>query len=303
MELIDFNEKRKHKKEMLDIFDELLSVVSKNISPSPRMIRFYNFMGRFPRVIGIPLLLLTSVDAWKVIILAGLFQRTDAALQIIYSYKFRPWRLIWGIGDALWQGAYNCRSVRKRGLFVKELIPILLAERQRLIGYSSKPKLVSIGSGSALQLFQSINENQLNSSVHVVLVDRDAKALKRGRKNAYKLNVESTEFQKTTVGYFLKNTEKRTVDVVEMVGLTDYFPEKHLKRYFQQIKNVLSDEGFFIGANISSTEEYSYAHGIVCWPEMYYREKEEIVILLEEAGFQEIWAEYCGLYTIWIAKR
>ncbi len=303
MELIDFREKRKNKKEIFDIFDELLSIVNKNISPSPRMIRFYNFMGRLPRVIGIPFLLLTSIDAWKVIILAGIFQRTDAALQIIYSHKIRPWRLIWGIGDALWQGAYNCRSVRKRGLFVKELIPILLAERQKLIGYSFKPKLVSIGSGSALQLFQSIDENQLNSNVRVVLVDRDAKALKRGRKNAYKLNVESTEFQKTTVGYFLKNTEEKTIDVIEMVGLTDYFPEKHLKRYFKQIQDVLSEEGFFIGANISSTEEYSYAHGIVCWPEMYYRGKKEIVVLLEEAGFREIWTGSCGLYTIWIAKK
>ncbi len=293
----------KVKSDLNEILDIILAEITKNIRPSDRMISFYNFVGRFPRALGIPLLLLTSVDAWKVVILAGIFNRTDAALQTIYNHKVRPWRLFWAIGDALWQGAYNCRSVRARALFVKELVPLLIFEIQNLVNFSRRPIVASIGSGSAIQLFQSLFNNSLNKSCHLILVDRDHRALKRGRKNASFFDIESADFQKTTIGSFLKRSPESSIDLIEMVGLTDYFENKHLERYFKKINHVLSPSGFFIGANISNNEESDYAHGVVCWPHMFYRSNLEIIDLLKSSGFKKIWTGECGLYTFWIAQK
>ncbi len=302
MKVKNINEHRTMKrKEVFESLDIMLAEVNRGVSPSPRMIRFYNIIGRLPRTVGIPLLLTTSMDAWKVLVLAGVFQRTDAALQVIYSHKIRPWRLFWALGDALWQGAFNCRSVRARGLFTREAISILLWETQKNLQFSRKSVIASIGSGSALQLLNGIKNNELADHAHLILVDRDKKALNRGRKNADKVGIKSVEFQEKTVGGFLE--KNITVDIIEMIGLTDYFAKKHLVKYFKKIYKTLNNQGFFVGANITAKDEFDYAHGVVCWPSMHYREEEELVILLREAGFENIWTERCGLYTTWIAQK
>jgi hypothetical protein len=231
--------------------------------------------------------------------------QTDVAIQTIYQYRFRPWRLLWGLGDHLWQMSYNCRSIRARGIFARQVISFLLGAVEK--GNPTKLTIVSLGSGSASHTLHGVAHNHANcDEIHLILVDNDLKALERGRENARRLGIEDIiACRETTAGKFLEEVEPASVNLIEVVGLTDYFDDQRFHRYLRGICSALSKGGYFLGSNISSNEEADYAHKVACWPRMYYRPKEEIVENIEKAGFEKerIWAGDCGLYTFWVAQK
>jgi hypothetical protein len=287
-----------------DNFNMLLAAATKTVRPPNYMIRFYNTMGRIPCRIGTLIYLLTAIDTIRVTT-RTLRNETDTALQVLYQYKSRPWRLVWGLGDHLWQMSYNCRSVRSRGMFTRQAISFLLDERKR--EERVKLTVVSLGSGSASQMLHGVADNYHNNSeIQLILIDNDSEVLERGRRNARSLGIEDIiDSRETTVGRFLGEVEPASVELIEMVGLTDYFDDQRFHHYLHGIYNALTKGGYFLGSNISSIEEADYAHKVACWPQMYYRPKEEIVESVEKAGFKKgkIWAGDCGLYTVWIVQK
>lgn len=290
--------------------EQILAKATDGVRPSDRMLGFYNRIGRLPLHLGAVLLFLTSVDAVKVIWQAAVRKRTDAALQIIYDYRMRPLRGPWAFGDQLWQGSFNCGSVRARGRFVQEAAHFLLGHRaeERFAGdgHDRKLEVVSLGSGSANQFLQGIADNGFSAeNIHAILVDRDPRALAAGIKNARRVGLENAVgTQEATVGLYLRQVViPGSVDFVEMVGLADYFEDIRLEEYLQGIHRALRPGGFFLGANIGSREEMDYAHGAACWPPMEYRSREKLLEMLEGAGFRAIWMGDCGLYTVWVAKK
>lgn len=286
----------------------LLKEATQNVRPSNRMVSFYNAVGRLPLRLGTSLLVLTSLDAIKVVWRAGVQKRTDSALQILYSYRPRLWRGPWALGDALWQSSYNCRSVRARGQFVQGAVRFLLGhlawERASRDG-EERLNVVSLGSGSASQLLWGAADNGFDANdIEVVLVDHDPRALKAAQENAHRLGLEvAVKCQETTIGRFLRTAVPGSLDLVEMVGLTDYFKDHQVRRYLRGIRAALAPGGLFLGSNISSRKEAAYAHGAACWPRMYYRSEEELRQLLREAGFGRIWTGECGLYTVLVAQK
>lgn len=285
------------------MFDRMLEKATESVRPPSFMIKFYNFIAHIPFRIGTLIFLLTAIDTVRVAVNA-MRNRTDAALQVIYQYHFRPWRLFWGLGDHFWQMSYNCRSVRARGIFTREAMSYLL---RNVVTKKNRIIVVSLGSGSANQILQGVANTHLSSNeIYLILIDNDIRVLEAGRRNARRLGVENLiDSHEETVGTFLKKQPFNSVDFVEMVGLSDYFDDNRFSSYLIDIYGLLKKDSFFLGANISSKEEAAYAHGVACWPNMYYREKEEIIKKLKEAGFKDnkIWTGDCGLYTFWIAQK
>lgn len=274
------------------MLDSLIEKATIDVRPSDRMLKFYNAVGRLPLHLGTALMALTSGDSRKVIWYAGVQERTDAALQVIYDYQPRP--------VDIWQLSYNCRSVRARGKFVQGAVRSFLKE---LRGSEAWPKLVavSLGSGSATQFLRAVAENGFGpGEVKVILVDRDPRAIRAAEENAKAINLE-VEARLETLGQFLDDW-KGEIHLVEMVGLADYFADHQLTRYFRGIFKALVPGGIFLGANISSDEEKDFAHGAACWPFMHYRPATELEELLEQTGFDALWTGKCGLYTVWAAK-
>lgn len=286
--------------------DEILTDATKGVWPSPRMLAFYNWVGSWPFHLGTILMLLASPDSAQVIYLAGVKGRTDAALQVLYRYHFRWWRLWWGLGDALFLNAANARSVRSRGRFVRMTASYLLRELATANGHNIL-RLVSLGSGSASQLLQGAADNGFGEAqVRVVLVDRDPRALKAGVANAIRMGVaNAVTICKKTIGEYLRESATAWAHVIEMVGLADYFDNERLQEYLDGIYRAMIAGGYFLGANISSKAEFAYAHGAACWPKMFYRTREELVAMLVKAGFKEdnIWTRMCGLYVVWVAQK
>lgn len=290
--------------------DTLLEQATKGVRPSDKMIAFYNLVGSLPLRLGALIPLLTSIDFWKVVGYAGIQKRTDAAIRVLYQYQVRPWRLLWGAGDHLWQNSYNCRSVRSRGMLVQAALELLCGHLlKKQVGENNnnnnKLVIVSLGSGSAEQLLQGVCANGFaNYEPKVDLVDIDPRALKAAYSNACGMGLNKiVEINNITIGNYFEKTAPDSVDIVEMVGLADYFNDEKIERYFSGVNNILKKDGYFTGANISSREEHAYAHGAACWPKMYYRTEKELLEMLNEAGFDDIWTGACGLYTFWVAKK
>jgi len=281
--------------------ERIREVANRGVRPSERMIRFYNLMAKIPLKLGMVFFLVSAIDTGRVSFKA-MQRRTDAAIQVIYEYRPRPWRLLWGLGDHVWLNSYNCRSVRARGFFTKEIVRFLL---QVLCKRSKKVRAVSLGSGSASQTLSGVAESGLRDRLQFILVDNDSRALDRGENNARCLGLEKlVETKKATAGNFLRSHDE-DVDFVEMVGLTDYFPEEKFSEYVRGVYFILNKGGVFLGTNISSKEEKEYAHKVACWPPMHYRKEEEIKKELLSAGFEEknIWTGNVGLYTMWLARK
>jgi len=289
--------------------ERILERATEGVRPSDRLIRFYNWIGRLPLRLGAFLLALSSPQGVRFFWRVAVRRRTDAGLQILYNYQgfwsLRPWN--WAA--AVFLESYNCRSVRSRGRFVQEAVRFLLGylarERAASDGHGRGLVVVSLGSGSASQLLQGFADNGFaEDEAHIVLVDRDPRALRAGRSNAQRLGLEAAvEAFEGTIGQFLRRAAPESVDFFEMVGLADYFKDHQLRRYLRGVYAALRPGGFFLGANISSREEADYAHGAACWPRMFYRSQEQLVQMLKQAGFQTIWTGACGLYTVWVARK
>lgn len=134
------------------------------------------------------------------------------------------------------------------------------------------------------------------------MVDKDDRTLRAARANAVALGLGGrVQTLEETITVFLER--RLELDLIEMVGLADYFDKVKISDYMQGIGAALKQGGFFLGANITSKEEYQYAHGTFHWPYMHYRSTEEIRQMLAEAGFTQIWTGACGLYTVWCVRK
>ncbi len=275
--------------------EKILENSTKGVRPSNLALRVYNLLGSVPFKLG-TLLFLISIDALKVTLKASR-GKTDAAIQVIYDYRFRWWRGPFAIGDLIFVGgSYNCRSVRSRGELTRAVIEELTNSNNNDL------PIVSLGSGSAKKFMEGINKN---SNARIILVDNDLEALERGRLNARQLGLEDRiVIECMTIGHFLSDI-KLVLYIIEMVGLADYFSNDKMQAYIKGIYRALAAGGYFVGANISHKDEFLYAHNVAWWPPMYYRSKEDIISLLESGGFQreKIHIFQCGLYYFWIAQK
>lgn len=285
-------------------FSVILKSIGGDVTPPPLLSRIYDVVGRLPKGMGTLLLCLTSVEAFKIIWQAGMKKRTDAAIQYIYDYKPRPWRLLWGLGDHLWVGlSHNTRSVWLRGQFVKRIIAHLLEEKLQ----GDTTTLMSLGSGSAAQLLSGIKASSVDhSKLNVVLVDRDSVALSLAENRVAEMGLGlNLLLEEQTVGRLLKQyvEDGKTVDLVEAMGFFDYTNDNRFVQYTSRIASVLNERGFFIGANITSTQEENFRVNAAQWPKMFYRSEEYLYDVLSQAGFSAIWIGQCGLYTLWVAQK
>ena len=77
-----------------------------------------------------------------------------------------------------------------------------------------------------------------------------------------------------------------STDIVEMVGLLDYFRDEKSVETFKQIYDILKKDGLFMVGNIVPNKEQPFILKLG-WPKMYYRQAEDLSRLLIESGFLE----------------
>lgn len=233
------------------------------------------------------------------------------ALEILYhnGYKKDIKKMYEKISNAVWLNTNNSKAVRNRLKIVNHEISSRLKEL--VASDKEEISIVSIAAGSARAVIEALEANVAkDKKILVTFIDKSDSALEYSKnllstKEFSKLPHYSFKWISDTVNGFLdKNTEK--FDIVEMVGLMDYFEDDRARTIFQKINNNLKQEGVFITANINDNSEKKFVTKAIGWP-MIYRSAEHIGRLVHEAGFPhtdiEVYYEPLKIHSIIIARR
>ncbi|MFA6554086.1 MAG: class I SAM-dependent methyltransferase family protein [Candidatus Paceibacterota bacterium] len=236
---------------------------------------------------------------------------THKALELLYKKGHKKHSKSWPqkVMHKLWFGTNNSKAVRNRLQLVKrELRNTLMTLKQK----DTPISILSIASGSARAVIESIVEtNSMDKKISIIFLDKNPEALEYSKRLSEEHNLTSNSncnltWINGTAETFLRSVQDNKFDIVEMVGLLDYFIDEKAVSVFRNIKNVLNGSGIFITANISHNQEEKFLTDVIGW-KMIYRSAEELGGLLLEAGFNEreiqLYYEPLEIHVVSVAKN
>lgn len=233
---------------------------------------------------------------------------THHALEILYhrghphrnkSFKHKFFHFIWF-------NTLNSKGVRNRLRLVRREIEIFLKEE------TNRNKLVSIlniAAGSARAVVESIEAlGEKSSLVSAIFLDKNPRAIEYSQKLASELlgDIQNISWRNETVGNFFENQIENQFDLVEMVGLLDYFSEKKAVETLKSIYQSLKPDGILITANITDNAERKFVTNAIGW-KMIYRAPKEFSQLIISAGFSEdqikVFLEPLKVHIVIVARK
>ncbi len=207
----------------------------------------------------------------------------------------------------VWFETANVLAVRNRLRLVKRELRTALKDaflRQE------KVRLLSIAAGSARAVIEAVAEtgNAKNKNLSLVFLDKDRTALEYSTILVKKFGIECpVEWTDVTLGTYLKNSKGvNTFDIVEMVGLLDYFDNERAVEIFNRIYDVLNPAGKYITGNIIAHAEKPLLTRFAGW-NVIYREPEEFLSLLTRSHFGKhtilVYVEPHRIHAISVAEK
>jgi len=266
---------------------------------SQRGLETHGLLIRLLRVITVPLLNYISPSTLQKFMRASSRDASAVmqnvgythALEIIYtryhrklfSRGFRQ-----GIADFFWHHCTSqAKALRNRLKIVEHILDSEIAKRVH-----THPQgifnILTVGGGSSRAITHSLYRNRKkyqNLSVRVTNIDKDGSAIDLGKKISREHNLDELFYW---IQDDARNIETHVMadstDIVEMVGLLDYFSHERGVEIISHIYRVLKPGGIFIVANVYPNNEQKFLHNMG-WPAMYYRGPETVKRILKESGF------------------
>lgn len=215
--------------------------------------------------------------------------RSYIALERLYLYNTRlnkpSLNDIDGCVDFFWHSFLaNAKAVRNRLRLVKREL------KKAILDLTKSKKdiyLFSLGSGSARAVIEVLSEfKDKTFSIHVKLLDLSRNALAYSKDLAKRFGVDSNiEYIRGYVQNLEKYCDGFTPDIVEMVGLLDYFDRNHAIDIIHKIHSVLSPGGIMITGNIRNNIERPFVTKAIGWS-LIYRSESELAEIVEKGGFR-----------------
>ncbi|MCL4303493.1 MAG: class I SAM-dependent methyltransferase [Anaerolineae bacterium] len=215
----------------------------------------------------------------------GIIQREAAtwrSLEPLYHWHEWRWRLPSTISPlvTLFLESASSRGVRNRKAIVREIEVACV----NALNFASV-KLLSIGGGAAPAIREMMSTAE--SGGHVIILDQD---------EIPEMNPDWLADLPHPWEYEVRCGDARELvrilngqwrpNIVEMVGVVDYIPDKKLRGLFRHIHQVLLPGGWLITANLDpDMMERFWIHQMVGWPDVAYRNQDELRWLLTEASF------------------
>ncbi len=261
----------------------------------------HNLFVRFVRIFTVPILnslpdvflcrfmRASSYDAGVVLDNLG----SARALEVMYGrYRRNIFSrgLMQGFADLFWHHFVSQpKGVRNRLKIVensldKEIFRILNEKKEKEIN------IVTIGGGSARGIVEVLNkysEELKNWNVLVINLDKSLKAIELGKELAKEFGLYNNFKWVNDLAQNVKlYVADNSVDIVEMVGLLDYFRDEKSVETFGKIYDILKEDGLFMVGNIVPNKEQPFISRLG-WPKMYYRQPADFSRLLLGSGFLE----------------
>ena len=231
----------------------------------------------------------TSNDAAAVVNHGG----STHALEGMYTRHHRSLfsrGMLQGFADLFW---HHCiaqpKALRNRLKIVEKNLE---EEVLRVINHKSQKmiSILNVGGGSSRAIIHSIDrlyKRGVKHKIEVINIDKSQKAIDLGKEIAKNFTLQNVfKWINDDARNIRKYIAASTIDIAEMVGLLDYFPDEKGIEVVKQIHAALEDNGLLIIANIYPNSEMPFIHK-TGWPRMHYRTPENLNNLLKKSGFKK----------------
>ena len=236
---------------------------------------------------------------------------THRALEVLYNHgrSNKSNGLIQKIAHLVWFGVLNNSiAVRNRLKLTKKEIETAIYDIDQAGVYPSI-NILSIASGSARAVIEVLRKfSSPQKPITAKFLDKNPAAIAYSKELAGDLAQKyNLSWITDTAGNFYKHYRgEENPDIIEMVGLLDYFDETKSITLLAFINEYLRVGGIFITANIIHNREQKFISHLVGWP-MIYRTPENLIDMALAAGFTpqniKVVCEPLKIHAILIAKK
>lgn len=261
----------------------------------------HNLFVKFVRIFSVPILNNLPANFLRVFMKASSHDAkvvldnvgSARALEVMYGHYRRNLfsrGIMQGLADLFWHHFVSQpKGVRNRLKIVennleKEILRILSERKEKEI------KIVTIGGGSARGIVEVLNKYSKelkDCKVLVVNLDKSLKAIELGKELAKEFGLFDNFKWVNDLAQNVKNyVADNSADIIEMVGLLDYFRDEKSIETFSKIHDILKEGGLFMVGNIVPNMEQPFISRLG-WPKMYYRSASDLSRLLAQSGFSE----------------
>lgn len=224
----------------------------------------------------------SSHDAATVVAKGG----STHALEAMYTRYHRGLfsrGFLQGIADVFWHHFVSQpKALRNRLRIVQSLLV------QELRTRADSVSVLSIAGGSARSIIYTLAKlraEHFPHSVRAVILDKDETALEVGKCIADSADVgDCVEWIQGNANETASLLPNRQFDIVEIVGLLDYFDAERTIRLLKTIQPIIKAGGTLLVANVVPNREQPFVHK-TGWPHMHYRTANNFAHLVEKAGF------------------
>lgn len=231
------------------------------------------------------------------------------ALDIIYSDSLATAgsSLYAKIAYAVWRNTDNVIGVRNRLRIVEREIArtldMLVSEK------NNRPlRMLSIAAGSSRSFVEVLSKrSNISRPIEVTFLDKSEHALEYSKRLVHESqevlnkNIMFQWVQGTANTYLRGLPDTTKYDLVEMVGLMDYFEDEKFVQTISEIRSHLVKDGMLITGNILPNNEERFLSNVIDW-KMIYRTPEGLCDLTCRAGFTNehtcLFVEPMGVHAI-----
>lgn len=207
----------------------------------------------------------------------------------------------------IWFTTDNSKAVRNRlRLVTKKLRESILEQLKS----KNNIRILSVAAGSARAILDAISIDELKTQgAEVAFLDKNPQAHVYSKKLITERHYgENFKFSwiLDTANNFPKYFEDGQPNIIEIVGLLDYFNKVEIKRLFTSVFENLEKGGIFITSNIVDNPERKFITNVVGW-DMLYKTPEDFYEIALAVGFKdedlEIIYEPLKVHFIMVARR
>lgn len=239
------------------------------------------------------------------------------AIEILYNYRsYKIKNPIQRLFYYVWFNLNNPKAVRNRLKLVTREVRNAIKRFDR---QNSNIHILSIASGSAraivdaLLAVETLDHLRLtDNNIHITFLDKNQHACEYSKnliqKQQWEKKYDFRWINDTASSFPLhfKNNGWKTPDIVEMVGLLDYFNNEQTIKILSLIYTNLTTGGILITANIKNNKERRFITNVIGW-KMIYKDPNNFLELMISAGFKKenikIIYEPLKIHFVVIAKK
>lgn len=219
---------------------------------------------------------------------------TEKASKIVNQYREFIGTPIDDASRDIWLGARDGAGVRTRATCAMEKCVMEAVNSMDTAEGITTASLACGAAGPVYQLMRALDDKGIEVN-KAILADIDPMALAsayslaelEGVEGKIELSLENLVDMNTLQARDLTEfIDAKSVDVVDLLGLFEYFPRPLAVNLLEQVKKVIKPGGVIVFGNmIDRRPQQTFFSDVSLWPELQQRSVKELFDIIDESGF------------------